>query len=54
MNRLARVARTGYQQVLMQTVSEQENSNTIFNEYWNNLFISWLDIKPSQQKRPEK
>jgi D-amino peptidase len=54
MNRLARVARTGYQQVLMQTVSDQENSNTIFNEYWNNLFIDWLDIKPSQQKRPEK
>ena len=44
-NALVSVARTGNQQVLMQTVSNQDNSKEIWGEYWNRLFISWLDIK---------
>ncbi len=53
-NALVYVARTGYQKVLMQTVSDQDNSKNIMDEYWNNLCMSWLDIKPDQQKPPEK
>ncbi len=47
-NALVSVARTGYQQVLMQTVSNQDNSKEIWEEYWDRLFISWLDIESNQ------
>jgi D-amino peptidase len=51
---LASVARTEYHHYLMQTVSNQDNSKEILEEYWNNLFISWLDIQSNQKKPLEK
>jgi D-amino peptidase len=45
---LTRVARTGRHQVLVQTVSNQDNAKKIWDEYWNKIFDIWLDIKSNQ------